>query len=73
LLFATPNNGTQLASIANLIAYKHNQLKQLCKNSDFIEFLNEDWFKLNIPDIIHIKYVIAGLDKIVDIQSAKNF
>ena len=73
LLFATPNNGAQLASIANLIAYKHNQLKQLCKNSDFIEFLNEDWFKLNTPDCIHIKYVIAGLDKIVDTQSAKNF
>lgn len=35
-LFAVPNNGANLATIAGHIAFKHRQLKQVCKDSDFI-------------------------------------
>lgn len=73
LLYATPNNGANLASVAKLIPLRHNQLTQLCKGSDFIEFLNEDWSGFNVKEHIKCRYVIAGLDKVVDNQSAKNF
>lgn len=49
LLYATPNNGTELAKLGKFISWRNYPIKQMCKNSDFIESLNEDWntFKIN--------------------------
>lgn len=73
LLFAVPNEGSHLAPIADLISWKHYQLSQLCKDSDLLHSLNEDWARFNIEEKLDIKYVVAGLDKVVQERSAKNF
>jgi len=72
LLFATPNNGAMLASIGSFLTWSHYQIHQLKKKSDFVELLNEDWYKYNIDGKVIVKYVIAAQDKIVDKFSAKN-
>lgn len=73
LMFAVPNNGAQLASLAKFITWRHNQLSQLCKKSDFITILNEEWARLNVEHQIDIKYVVAGIDSVVQESSAKSF
>lgn len=70
LLFAVPNNGSGLAGVARHISWQHNQLIQLCRNSELIEELNTDWSTLNMSDRVKLRYVVAGQDRIVDKQSA---
>ena len=76
LLFAVPNNGAQLASIGKFVPWSNRQIAQLCKTSDFIEFVNDRWFRCKdegLLDDLQITYIVAGLDEIVDVQSAKGF
>jgi len=70
LLFAVPNNGAGLASVAKYISWQHNQLAQLCRDSELIEELNTDWARLKISDRVKVRYVVAGQDRVVDKQSA---
>jgi pimeloyl-ACP methyl ester carboxylesterase len=70
LLFAVPNNGAGLAGVAKHISWQHNQLAQLCRDSELIEELNTDWSRLNISDRLKVRYVVAGQDRVVDKQSA---
>jgi hypothetical protein len=71
LLYAVPNNGAQLASLAKYIFLTHSQLHQLCKKSDFIGFLNGEWDRLKMDNCVHIRYVLGGKDRIVDVESAQ--
>jgi HAD superfamily phosphoserine phosphatase-like hydrolase len=73
LLFAVPNNGAGLASVTKHISWRHNQLRQLCKRSDLIIDLNEDWSRLEVGKKLAIHYVVAALDRTVDEQSAQSF
>jgi hypothetical protein len=73
LLYAVPNNGDGLASVAKHMSWKHNQLAQLCKDSDLIDFLNQDWFRLKISNRLGIKYIVAGQDGVVDRKSTESF
>ena len=73
LLFAVPNTGDGLADIAKLISWRNNQLRQLCKYSDFLSDLNEDWFNLGANTLVKTTFVIAGQDRVVDAMSAKLF
>jgi HAD superfamily phosphoserine phosphatase-like hydrolase len=73
LLYAVPNNGAQLASIATLISWKHNQLRQLCKDTDAIRDLSTDWVTFKIVEAVRVRYVVAALDQVVDEQSAREF
>ena len=70
LLFAVPNNGSGLAGIAKYISWRHNQLIQLCHDSELIEELNSDWSLLNMSDRVKVRYIVAGQDTVVDKQSA---
>lgn len=70
LLFAVPHNGAALASIADDISWQHRQLKQLCRNSEFVEELNQDWAQTDMLHRIDVHYVVAGQDRLVDKQSA---
>lgn len=70
LLFAVPNNGAGLAGAARYISWRHNQLTQLCRNSELIEELNADWSTMKMSDRVKVRYVVAGQDNIVDKQSA---
>ena len=69
LLYAVPNNGSNWALLAKL--YNHEQIEQLNKNSDFIEFLNTESAILNLEDHVDTLYVIGTQDEVVDRQSAQ--
>src|SRR5262249_18654140 len=73
LLLAVPNNGAELASVGRTINWWHPQLRQLCKNSDFLDHLNEDWHRLGLEASLSVTYVVGGNDKVVDEASAKGF
>jgi pimeloyl-ACP methyl ester carboxylesterase len=73
LLFAVPNNGAGLASVAKHISWRHSQLAQLCRQSDLIADLNEDWFRHKMDKVVTVRYVVAALDRIVDEASAQAF
>lgn len=70
LLFAVPNNGSALAGIARHLSWRHNQLIQLCRDSEFLERLNKDWKRLDLGRRVAVRYVVAGQDRVVDKQSA---
>jgi pimeloyl-ACP methyl ester carboxylesterase len=72
-LMAVPNNGAELAAIAQLISWRHNQLAQLCRDSDLIEFLNEDWFTFDLPKTLPTKFFVGTQDRVVKSTSAKAY
>ncbi len=69
LLYAVPNNGSNWADISKV--YNHQQIEQLGKSNDFIEFLNTDSAILNLEKYVDMLYVIGTQDKIVDKQSSQ--
>lgn len=69
ILFAVPNNGASLASVGSEISWRHNQLIQLSRNSEFVEELNSDWARLDMSPV-DVHYVVAGQDRVVDKLSA---
>jgi hypothetical protein len=48
-------------------------VRELCKKSEFIDDLNGNWVEQNVKDKIKLKYVVGGMDNIVDSRSAKGF
>jgi pimeloyl-ACP methyl ester carboxylesterase len=70
LLFAVPNHGSALAGVARHLSWQHNQLNQLCRDSEFLERLNKDWKRLDLGRRVAVRYVAAGQDRVVDKQSA---
>lgn len=73
VMYATPNNGADLASVGKYLSLRNRHLKQMCKDSDFIEFLNEDWHTCELEKKYRIQYLGGAIDKIVDKKSAKQF
>ena len=72
ILLASPNNGADLARIGNLISWQHRQLRQLCRQSEFITLLNDDWANLRMQERFDTLYVVAGQDAVVDETSARH-
>jgi len=70
LLFATPNNGSDLAKVGKEFTFTNPQLEQLCTDSDFIDGLNRDWNTFEVEQAIDVKYVCGTLDKLVDEKNA---
>ena len=68
MLFDVPNRGSALASISAL--YDHLQIKQLHKNSDFIDLLHRYGVIEKIQKEIDTQYVICTRDSVVDTHSA---
>jgi predicted alpha/beta hydrolase family esterase len=71
LLYATPNTGAAIAAIGSLVSWRHNQLRQLCRDADVVRDLGNDWTLFKVAELIKIKYVAAGLDRVVDELSAR--
>lgn len=74
ILYAVPNEGSSLAQIAkNISVYKNPHLLQLCKSSDFIDLLNQNWTASTFYENNEIDFtvVVAGNDKIVNRRSAE--
>ena len=73
LLYAVPNDGAALAGVASHISWRHRQLQQLCRDSDLISELNNDWVSTELAGQVEVRYVVAALDRVVDEQSARAF
>lgn len=72
LLYAVPNDGAGLANVTSHVSFRHNQLLQLCKDSDLIRDLNADWETNGLAERIKVRYVVAGLDRVVTEESARS-
>jgi hypothetical protein len=73
LLFASPLNGSGLAEVARFISWRHNQLAQLCRQSDLLDSINRSWINLQMERKIQVRLVVAGSDSVVDEGSARGF
>jgi hypothetical protein len=73
LLYAVPNTGASLADVATLVSWNHRHLKQLCKNSDILDILNEDWTSQKVEDRLLVRYVVGGADSVVTLESARPY
>ena len=70
LLFATPNNGSEMAEVGKKFSLKNPPLEQLCRGSDFLNGLNKDWHTFKVEEKIRVKYVCGTLDEIVNEENA---
>jgi hypothetical protein len=61
-----PNNGAGLATAGRFVSWRQNQIKQLCKDADIIEFLNEDWSHFSIQSKVKTKFIVGTQDEVVD-------
>ncbi|HLK30741.1 MAG TPA: hypothetical protein VKT28_19345 [Puia sp.] len=73
IMYATPHNGASIANVAKYITIRNRQVRQLSKNSDFIQELNDKWMKMGAHDHYAGWYVVGGVDQIVDKNSAELF
>lgn len=71
VFFGVPNSGASLATVGSVLQWRHRQLAQLCRNSDFIEALNKEWYARDLPARVSCKYVLGGLDRVVAADSAR--
>jgi pimeloyl-ACP methyl ester carboxylesterase len=71
LFYATPHRGAALANLAGAISWRHGQLRQLCRNSDFLQELNDTWALQKVDKIITRGFVVGGQDRVVDRESGK--
>ena len=73
LLFSTPNNGAALANLGSHISRWQPQLRQLCRQSEFLMRLNRDWLDMNINEKFRTICVVGGGDDVVTEESARAF
>lgn len=70
LLYAVPHQGAGLAKAGQQISWRHNQLRQLCRDSDFLDDLNSDWKALAMRSKLQVSFVVGGQDGVVTKESA---
>ncbi len=70
MLYATPNNGSQLAKLGILLQFRNIPIFQMKKKSSFIKNLNVQWDKLKVEELVKVKYIYGGKDRIVSKKSA---
>ena len=71
MLYAVPNNGSDLAKLSKF--YKHEQIEQLDRDSDFMQHLNRETQHIKLEDHIDILYVVGKKDEVVDEASARGY
>lgn len=69
-LIAVPNSGSMLANVGSLISFHHRQLKRLTKDDEGLLSLNADWEQLKVEEIVRVRYVVGGCDRVVPHSSA---
>lgn len=72
LLYAVPMSGAGLAEVASHISWKHNQLRQLCRDSDLLRDLEADWETLGLSTRLRVRHVVAAQDDVVAESSARS-
>jgi predicted alpha/beta hydrolase family esterase len=69
LLYAVPNAGAQLATLASTLSWSHRQTIQLQPDSDMLDGLNRDWVSAAADQKANVTYVVGGADRIVSRSS----
>lgn len=72
MLYAVPNNGSDWAKFSKL--YKHEQIVQLDRESDFLQHLNQEVRNINIEEYLDdVLYVVGKYDDVVNESSALGY
>jgi hypothetical protein len=71
MFYAVPQEGSGLANASSAISFGHGHLKQLGKNSEFLDTLNDSWAISQVENDYEIRLVIAAEDAVVTEYSAK--
>jgi len=71
LLYAVPNNGASLAGVARYVTCWNPHVRQLARDSDLIERLNQNWQRCRVSERVAVRFVVAGQDKVVSEESAR--
>jgi hypothetical protein len=71
LLYGTPNEGAGLAYVARNIYWFNTQLRQLSRNSEFLNDLNRDWKIFSVSKPLRVLSIIGGRDRVVLEDSAR--
>jgi pimeloyl-ACP methyl ester carboxylesterase len=72
-LIAVPSNGSALASVGSLVAFRHRQLRRLSRDDEGLRGLNIDWEQLAVEENLEVRYVLGGCDQAVPHDSALPF
>ena len=70
IFYATPQDGSELAKLGNIFSINHRQLKQLCKNSDYLQDFNFRWGLSHVGSAYDFRVVVAVEDAVVTEHSA---
>jgi pimeloyl-ACP methyl ester carboxylesterase len=71
IFFATPHTGAGLATAANLLSTQHYHVRQLRKDSDFLDLVTRSWVDLKCDSKLRTFYVTAGQDQVVHAKSSE--
>ena len=71
MLYAVPNNGSDWAKLASF--YKHEQIEQLNRESDFMQHLNKEVDNIELEKALKVLYVVGKYDDVVDESSARGY
>jgi predicted alpha/beta hydrolase family esterase len=71
MLYAVPNNGSDWAKFSTL--YKHEQIAQLDRESDFLQHLNREVDHVKLEEHISVRYVVGKYDDVVNESSARGY
>lgn len=71
IFYATPHEGALLAKISSTFSVAHRHLNQLCHDSSYLDYLNDQWFSAKVHEACEYYNIVAGEDSIVTPQSAK--
>lgn len=71
MFYAVPQEGAGAASASSKISFGHGHLKELSRNSEFLDTLNDNWAISKVEEKYDIRLVIAIEDAVVSESSAK--
>lgn len=71
VIFATPNHGVELASLAAKVRLPNRQIAQLQCDSAFLKELNQTWTQSNLSEVYHLHAATGDLDNFVPMHSAE--
>lgn len=66
LMFAVPNTRADLSRIYDSLSWKNHLEKTMCNLPNFIEALNSAWAENTMDKKIAVKYVLGGIDNLID-------
>ncbi|HDL00716.1 MAG TPA: hypothetical protein ENH23_00590, partial [candidate division Zixibacteria bacterium] len=70
--YAVPQDGSGLTNLPSMIAFRNSKLKALCKDSNYVEEINDLWSYAELNNQFDILSVVGGKDAVVNSNSSKS-